>query len=536
MSTVLQSHINTSSDEFQTNKAAMDKLVAELNAHLEAGHQGGGPKAQARHVSRGKMLPRDRIDALLDEGSPFLELSALAAHDMYGFPVPGAGVIAGIGRVQGTQCMIVGNESTIKGGTYFPMSTKKHLRAQEIAQVNKLPCIYMADSGGAFLPLQAESFADRNHGGRIFYNQAQMSAAGIPQIALVMGMCTAGGAYVPAMCDEVVIVKNTGTIYLGGPPLVKAATGEVVGEQELGGADMHCGVSGVADHFAHSDAHAIEIARSIVGHLNYEQRPHVKLRKPEEPLYDPAELRGIVPPDQAVPYDCREIIARVVDGSRFDEFKSMYGDTLVTGFAHIHGYPVGILGNNGVLMPESALKAAHFVEVCSQRKIPLVFLQNIMGFMVGKKYERGGITKAGAKMVMAVANTNVPKLTMVVGGSFGAGNYAMCGRAYSPRFMHMWPNAKISVMGGPQAANVLATVTRDNYEAAGKEWTEEEEAAFKAPVEAKYAVEGSAYYASARVWDDGIVDPAHTREILALELAVACSQPIEDTKFGVFRM
>jgi 3-methylcrotonyl-CoA carboxylase beta subunit len=486
-------------------------------------------------------LVRDRIDALLDAGSAFLELSTLAAYGLYGADggdgeIASAGVVTGIGRVRGVECMIVANDATVKGGTYYPLTVKKHLRAQEIAQQNRLPCIYLVDSGGAFLPAQDEVFPDRDHFGRIFFNQATMSAQGIPQIAVVMGSCTAGGAYVPAMSDESIIVKNQGTIFLGGPPLVKAATGEVVSVEDLGGGDVHTRISGVCDHLAENDHHALAIARDIVGNLNWQKTVTLNLATPEAPLYDPAELLGVIPSDTKKPYDVREVVARLVDGSRFDEFKARYGATLVAGFAHLHGYPIGIVANNGILFSESALKGAHFIELCAQRGIPLVFLQNITGFMVGRKYENGGIAKDGAKLVMAVSNAQVPKFTMIIGGSFGAGNYGMCGRAFSPRLLWMWPNARISVMGGEQAASVLATVKRDGLEAAGKPWGAAEEAAFKAPIRAQYEAQGHPYYATARLWDDGVLDPAQSRQALALGISAALNAPIQRTQFGIFRM
>ena len=518
------------------NTEAMTALVAELRGIADQVRLGGGEVARQRHLSRGKLLPRDRVRGLIDRLSPFLEVGQFAAHGMYGGEVPSAGLITGVGRVSGRECMIVANDATVKGGTYFPLTVKKHLRAQEIAQQNRLPCIYLVDSGGANLPEQDQVFPDRDHFGRIFYNQAQMSAAGIPQIAVVMGSCTAGGAYVPAMSDESIIVRNQGTIFLGGPPLVKAATGEIVTAEDLGGADLHSRTSGVTDHYAENDGHALGIARRIVGNLNQPKRAALALREPVAPLFDAGELHGIVPADRRKPYDVREVIARIVDGSVFDEFKQLYGQTLVTGFAHIWGYPVGIVANNGILFSESAQKGAHFIELCAQRGIPLVFLQNITGFMVGRKYEAGGIAKDGAKMVTAVATAAVPKFTVVIGGSFGAGNYGMCGRAYSPRFMWMWPNARISVMGGPQAASVLAQVRRDGIEGRGGTWPAEDEAAFKAPIEAQYETQGHPYYASARLWDDGIIDPADTRRVLALGLSASLNAPPEPTRFGLFRM
>ena len=534
--TVLKTTMDSKAPAFRENDAAMRALVADLRAKVAAIKQGGGAAAREKHVKRGKLLPRERVRLLLDIGSPFLELSQFAAFGMYGGETPAAGIITGIGRVAGRECVIVCNDATVKGGTYFPMTVKKHVRAQEIARENNLPCLYLVDSGGANLPNQDEVFPDRDHFGRIFYNQATLSAAGVPQIAVVMGSCTAGGAYVPAMSDESIIVKNQGTIFLGGPPLVKAATGEVVSAEDLGGADVHSRISGVTDHYANDDAQALAIARRIVGNLNRTKRPDMDLRAPREPLYDPAEIYGIVSQDLRKPYDVREVIARIVDGSELDEFKQLYGPTIVTGFAHIWGYPVGIVANNGILFSESAQKAAHFIELCAQRRIPLVFLQNIAGFMVGRKYEAGGIAKDGAKMVTAVACADVPKFTVVIGGSFGAGNYGMCGRAFSPRFLWMWPNARISVMGGEQAASVLATVRRDNLEAQGKAWSKEDEEAFKAPIRAQYEEQGHPYYASARLWDDGIIDPAETRMVLGLALSAALNAPIGPTRFGVFRM
>ncbi|HXF89421.1 MAG TPA: carboxyl transferase domain-containing protein [Xanthobacteraceae bacterium] len=532
----LASSIDTSSEEFRSNAAHMDALVVELRRRRAEAAEGGPLRARERHVARGKLLPRERVMRLIDPGAPFLELSPLAAYGMYDDAIHGAGLITGIGRVEGRECMIVCNDSTIKGGTYFPMTVKKHLRAQEIARENRLPCLYLVDSGGANLPHQTEVFPDREHFGRIFYNQATMSAAGIPQIAVVMGSCTAGGAYVPAMADECIIVKGQGTIFLGGPPLVKAATGEVVSAEDLGGAEVHARTSGVVDHMAADDAHALSLARRIVANLNIKKSVDIQLLPPREPHYDPAELNGVVPADLRRQYDAREIIARLVDGSEFDEFKALYGTTLVTGFAHIAGIPVGILANNGILFSESALKGAHFIELCCQRRVPLLFLQNITGFMVGREAEAGGIAKDGAKMVTAVACAQVPKITVIVGGSFGAGNYGMCGRAYGPRFLFMWPNARISVMGGEQAASVLATVRRDNLEAEGKSWSKEEEEAFKAPIRRQYEEEGNPYYATARLWDDGIIAPAETRRVLALAFAATLNAPIPETRFGVFRM
>ncbi|MGW2036953.1 carboxyl transferase domain-containing protein [Streptomyces virginiae] len=533
---VLTSAADPASEAWRTNEAAHRELTEGLRARLDAARLGGGEKARARHTARGKLLPRDRVDTLLDPGSPFLELAPLAAEGMYGGSAPAAGVIAGIGRVSGRECVIVANDATVKGGTYYPMTVKKHLRAQEVALENRLPCLYLVDSGGAFLPMQDEVFPDREHFGRIFYNQARMSGAGIPQIAAVLGSCTAGGAYVPAMSDEAVIVRNQGTIFLGGPPLVKAATGEVVTAEELGGGEVHSRVSGVTDHLAEDDAHALRIVRNIVATLPERGALPWSVAAPEEPKVDPAGLYGAVPVDSRTPYDAREIIARITDGSRFQEFKSEFGQTLVTGFARIHGHPVGIIANNGILFAESAQKGAHFIELCDQRGIPLLFLQNISGFMVGRDYEAGGIAKHGAKMVTAVACARVPKLTVVVGGSYGAGNYSMCGRAYSPRFLWMWPNAKISVMGGEQAASVLATVKRDQIEGAGQEWPAEDEEAFKAPVRAQYEEQGNAYYATARLWDDGVIDPMETRQVLGLALTACANAPLGDSGFGIFRM
>lgn len=533
---VLTSAADPASEAWRTNEAAHTALVDELRAKLAAAGLGGGERARARHVARGKLLPRDRVDAVLDPGSPFLELAPLAADGLYGGDAPAAGVIAGIGRVSGRTCVIVANDATVKGGTYYPMTVKKHLRAQEVALENRLPCLYLVDSGGAFLPMQDDVFPDREHFGRIFYNQARMSGAGVPQIAAVLGSCTAGGAYVPAMSDEAVIVRNQGTIFLGGPPLVKAATGEVVTAEELGGGEVHSRTSGVTDHLAEDDAHALRIVRTIVSTLPERGELPWSVRPVEEPKVDPLGLYGAVPTDSRTPYDVREVIARVVDGSRFAEFKAEYGQTLITGFAHVHGHPVGIIANNGILFSESAQKGAHFIELCDQRGIPLVFLQNISGFMVGRDYEAGGIAKHGAKMVTAVACTRVPKLTIVIGGSYGAGNYSMCGRAYSPRFLWMWPNAKISVMGGEQAASVLATVKRDQLEARGEEWSEADEQAFKDPVRAQYEQQGSAYYATARLWDDGVIDPMETRQVLGLALTACAEAPLGEPGFGVFRM
>ncbi|MEV6779628.1 carboxyl transferase domain-containing protein [Streptomyces syringium] len=538
---VLGSTADPASDAWRANEAAHRELAAGLREKLAAARLGGGEKARARHTARGKLLPRDRVDALLDPGSPFLELAPLAAEGMYGGAAPAAGVISGIGRVSGREVVIVANDATVKGGTYYPMTVKKHLRAQEVALENRLPCLYLVDSGGAFLPLQDEVFPDRDHFGRIFYNQARMSGAGIPQIAAVLGSCTAGGAYVPAMSDEAVIVRGQGTIFLGGPPLVKAATGEVVTAEELGGGEVHSKVSGVTDHLAEDDAHALRIVRNIVATLPGRGPLPWPVEPAEEPRVDPRGLYGAVPVDSRTPYDAREIIARIVDGSRFQEFKAEFGQTLVTGFARIHGHPVGIVANNGILFSESAQKGAHFIELCDQRGIPLLFLQNISGFMVGRQYEAGGIAKHGAKMVTAVACTRVPKLTVVVGGSYGAGNYSMCGRAYSPRFLWMWPNAKISVMGGEQAASVLATVKRDQLEARGEEWSAADEDAFRAPVREQYETQGSAYYATARLWDDGVIDPLETRQVLGLALTACANAPLpaKDPSapgYGVFRM
>ncbi|TNE40562.1 MAG: methylcrotonoyl-CoA carboxylase [Alphaproteobacteria bacterium] len=532
---VLKSSISARDGAYQANARAMGALVEELEARVAAASLGGNERSRERHLSRGKLLPRDRVSRLLDPGSPFLELSQLAAYNMYDDAINGAGIITGLGQVAGRTCVIVCNDATIKGGTYYPMTVKKHLRAQEIAQQNKLPCIYLVDSGGANLPNQAEIFPDREHFGRIFFNQANMSAEGIPQIASVMGSCTAGGAYVPAMSDETIIVKNQGTIFLGGPPLVKAATGEVVTAEDLGGADVHARRSGVADHYANDDTHALALVRQIAGTLPGD-RSVIETYQPRAPLYDIEELDGIVPEALTTQYDVREIIARIVDGSEFDEFKKLYGVTLVTGFAKIEGVPVGIIANNGILFSESALKAAHFIELCCQRRIPLLFLQNITGFMVGSRYEAGGIAKDGAKMVTAVACANVPKITLVIGGSYGAGNYGMCGRAYSPRFLFTWPNARISVMGGEQAASVLATVRREGLEARGESWSMEDEEAFKDPVRASYEKEGNPYFATARLWDDGIIAPRDTRRVLGLAFRAALNAPIADPRYGVFRM
>jgi 3-methylcrotonyl-CoA carboxylase beta subunit len=532
----IRSQIDPRSPDFQANAAQMRATVDDLSNELARVAEGGGEKARTKHTERGKLLPRERIRTLLDPGSPFLELSALAAHGMYDGQAPCAGVITGVGRVNGIETLVIANDATVKGGTYFPMTVKKHLRAQEIALENRLPCVYLVDSGGAFLPLQDEVFPDRDHFGRIFYNQARMSALGIAQVAVVMGSCTAGGAYVPAMSDETIIVKEQGTIFLGGPPLVKAATGEVVDAETLGGADVHTSVSGVADHFAENDAHALSIARDVVANLNRRKSVALATIEPREPLYPASDIYGIVPRDTRIPFDIREIIARIVDGSEFHEFKARYGKTLVTGFGHIYGYPVGIVANNGILFSESALKGAHFIELCNQRNVPLVFLQNITGFMVGRKYEQAGIAKDGAKMVTAVACSHVPKFTVITGGSFGAGNYAMCGRGYQPRFLWMWPNARISVMGGEQAASVLATVRRDGLEAAGKTWPKDEEDAFKAPIREQYERQGHPYYATARLWDDGVIDPADTRRVLGLAISATLNAPVEPGRFGVFRM
>jgi 3-methylcrotonyl-CoA carboxylase beta subunit len=532
----LRSQLDPRAEEFRANAERMKALVADLREKVAAVSLGGDEEARAKHAGRGKLLPRERVRRLLDPGSPFLEIGQLAAWGMYGGEVPCASIITGIGRVSGRECVVVANDATVKGGTYYPMTVKKHLRAQEIALQNRLPCIYLVDSGGAFLPEQDNVFPDREHFGRIFYNQANMSAAGIPQVACVMGSCTAGGAYVPAMSEESIIVKGQGTIFLGGPPLVKAAIGEVVTPEELGGAEVHTRVSGVADHYALDDAHALAIVRRIVASLNVAKRVALEVREPREPLYPAEEIYGLIPADVRKPYEVREVLARLLDGSELDEFKQNYGTTLVTGFAHLHGYPVAVLANNGILFSESALKAAHFIELACQRGIPLLFLQNISGYMVGKKYEAGGIAKDGAKMVTAVATARVPKFTVILGGSFGAGNYGMCGRAYSPRFLWMWPNARISVMGGEQAASVLATVRRDGIEAKGGRWSKEEEAKFRQPILDQYERQGHPYYASARLWDDGVVDPADTRRLLGLAISASLNAPIEETKFGVFRM
>ncbi len=533
---VLESHVDTKGAEFQENRAHMDTLEADLRARLQEARKGGGEDAVRRQREQGKLLARERIDLLLDPGTPFLEIGALAAGGLYDGAAPSAGIVTGIGRVKGREVMVVANDATVKGGTYFPLTVKKHLRAQEVAEENRLPCVYLVDSGGAFLPLQADVFPDREHFGRIFYNEARMSAKGIPQVSVVLGSCTAGGAYVPAMSDEAVIVKGRGTIFLGGPPLVKAATGEEVTAEELGGADVHTRISGVADHLAQDDEHALEIARDVVSYLTARKELPWEVREPEDPAYDPKEMGGIIPTNIRKSYDAREVIARTVDGSRFSEFKALYGQTLVTGFAHIMGMPVGILANNGVLFSESALKATHFIEMCCLRKIPLVFLQNITGFIVGKEYEQKGIAKDGAKMVHAVANAQVPKFTVIVGGSFGAGNYGMCGRAYQPRQLWMWPNARISVMGGEQAASVLAQVKQEQLERAGKTLTAEEIDRIKAPVLAKYEEEGSPYYSTARLWDDGVIPPSETRTVLGLGISAALNAPVPDARFGVFRM
>ncbi len=528
--------IEPRSREFQENAEVMRRLVEDLRARQASVAEGGGARAVEKHLARGKLLPRERVRRLLDPGTPFLELSSLAAQDVYEEPIPSAGLISGIGRVSGRECMVICNDSTVKGGTYFPLTVKKHVRAQEIAQQNHLPCIYLVDSGGANLPHQDQVFPDRDHFGRCFFNQANMSAQGIPQIAVVMGSCTAGGAYVPAMSDEAIIVRNQGTIFLGGPPLVKAATGESVTAEELGGADVHSRQSGVTDHYARDDAHALSLARRAIENLGRPKSLDLDIKAPVAPQLDPEELLGIIPRDTRQPFDVREVIYRIVDDSRLDEFKRLYGETLVTGFARIHGYPCGIVANNGVLFSESALKGAHFIELCCQRGIPLIFLQNITGFMVGKKYEQGGIAKDGAKMVNAVACANVPKLTVIIGGSYGAGNYAMCGRAYSPRLLFTWPNARISVMGGEQAAHVLATVRRDGAEARGESWPESDQKSFMDEIREQYEHEGHPVYASARIWDDGIIDPRDTRRVLALGISASLNAPLEPTRFGVFRM
>ncbi|ABC22743.1 propionyl-CoA carboxylase [Rhodospirillum rubrum] len=533
---VIRSAIDPHGADFRANHLKMTALVDDLKRQVATIKAGGGAAARERHEGRGKLLPRERVRALLDIGSPFLEIGQFAAHGVYDDAVPAAGLIAGIGRIEGVDCVVVANDATVKGGTYYPLTVKKHLRAQEIAGENNLPCVYLVDSGGAFLPRQDEVFPDRDHFGRIFYNQAMLSAAGIPQIAVVMGSCTAGGAYVPAMCDEAIIVRDQGTIFLGGPPLVRAATGEVVSAEDLGGADVHCRISGVTDHYAEDDRHALALARRVVATLNRTKRVGLALRPPEEPLYDPAELYGIIPTDTRKPYDVREVIARLVDGSRLDAFKALYGPTLVCGFAHVFGYPVGVVANNGILFGDAARKGAHFVELCAKRAIPLIFLQNISGFMVGRKAESAGIARDGAKMVTAVACARVPKFTVLIGGSFGAGNYAMCGRGYGPRLLWSWPNSRISVMGGEQAATVLAQVRRDALESQGTPWSEVEEEAFKQPLRAQYETQGHPYYASARLWDDGIVDPVDTRMVLGLSISAALNAPVAETTFGVFRM
>jgi 3-methylcrotonyl-CoA carboxylase beta subunit len=533
---ILNTQINTRSPEFAANSASMLEQVNNLRTLLGRVSEGGGEKAQQRHVSRGKLLVRDRINALLDPGSAFLEVSPLAAYEVYGEDVAAAGVVAGIGRVEGVECVIIANDATVKGGSYYPLTVKKHLRAQSIAQQNRLPCIYLVDSGGANLPRQDEVFPDREHFGRIFFNQANMSAMGIPQLAVVMGSCTAGGAYVPAMADETIMVRNQATIFLAGPPLVKAATGEVVTAEDLGGADVHCKTSGVADHYAENDEHALAIARRCVANLNWKKLGQVQTRQPRTPLYAADELYGVIPAQSKQPYDVREVIARLVDGSEFDEFKALFGTTLVCGFATLHGYPIAILANNGILFAEAAQKGAHFIELACQRGIPLLFLQNITGFMVGQKYETGGIAKHGAKLVTAVACAQVPKFTVVIGGSFGAGNYGMCGRAYDPRFLWMWPNARIGVMGGEQAAGVLVQVKREQAERSGQTFSEQDEAQLKQPILEQYEHQGHPYYSSARLWDDGVIDPAQTRDLLGLALSASLNAPIEPTRFGVFRM
>ncbi|MBF6611871.1 MAG: methylcrotonoyl-CoA carboxylase [Chloroflexi bacterium] len=533
---LIKSHIDITSEQFCANRSYMASLVADLKARLRQVREGGGASAISKHRARGKILARDRVEMLLDPDTAFMEFSALAANGMYNGDAPSAGIITGVGVVSGQECVLIANDATVKGGTYYPITVKKHLRAQEIAEENHLPCIYLVDSGGAFLPLQDEVFPDREHFGRIFYNQATMSAKGIPQIAVVMGSCTAGGAYVPAMSDETVIVKGTGTIFLGGPPLVKAATGEEVSAEELGGADVHSRTSGVTDYYAVDDEHALAITRDIASNLFREKYYPWEVTSPEPPAYDPAEIYGVVEQDNRRPYDIREVIARIVDRSHFDEFKQLYGSTLVCGFGRIMGYPAGIIANNGILFSESALKGAHFIELCTKRRVPLVFLQNITGFMVGREYESKGIAKDGAKMVMAVANAQVPKFTVIIGGSFGAGNYAMCGRAYGPRQLWMWPNARISVMGGQQAANVLLTVRRDNLQAAGKEMTRDEQEEFMQPTLDKYEAEGNPYYSTARLWDDGIIDPVDTRMVLGLGIAASLNAQIPATEYGIFRM
>ncbi|MEE9396587.1 MAG: carboxyl transferase domain-containing protein [Methylococcales bacterium] len=532
----IQSKLDTNSSDFNDNREKMMSLVDELKDKINLAAEGGGERSRKKHLSRDKLLPRDRIKVLLDPGSPFLEFSQLAAHEMYEGNAPAAGIITGIGRVHGTEVMVVANDATVKGGTYYPLTVKKHLRAQEIARENHLPCIYLVDSGGAFLPLQHEVFPDKEHFGRIFFNQTNLSAMGIPQIAVVMGSCTAGGAYIPALCDESIIVKQQGTIFLGGPPLVKAATGEVVSAEELGGADVHCRESGVTDHMAEDDTHALSIARDIISHLNDRKQIPAKLRESREPLFPVEDILGVIPKDARQPFEVREIIARLVDGSEFQEFKPLYGSTLVCGFAHIHGYPVGIIANNGILFSPSALKGTHFIELCNQRGIPLLFLQNITGFMVGQKYEHEGIAKNGAKMVTAVSCAQVPKFTVLIGGSYGAGNYGMCGRAFGARMLWSWPNSRISTMGGEQAASVLATVRRDIIEGRNEEWSDEEEQAFRKPILEQYEEQSDPYFATARLWDDGIIDPRETRTVLGLALATAMNAPIEKTDYGIFRM
>ena len=536
MTDVLHSHLDTSSPDYQKNREHHLRTIGEISGFVAEAKRGGGAEATARHHKRGKLLPRERIAAILDPQAPFLELSPLAAHGLYDGDAPSAGIVTGIGLVQGREVMIVANDATVKGGTYFPMTVKKHVRAQEIALENRLPCVYLVDSGGAYLPLQADVFPDRDHFGRIFYNQARMSALRVPQVAVVLGSCTAGGAYVPAMSDESIIVKGNGTIFLGGPPLVKAATGEVVSAEDLGGADVHTRLSGVADHFAEDEPHALQLCRAIVSHLNARKQDQVAVQASEDPLYDAEEILGVLPRDTRTPYDVREVIARLVDGSRLHEFKTRYGTTLVTGFAHLHGIPIGIVANNGILFSESALKAAHFIELCCQRRVPLLFLQNITGFMVGRKYETGGIAKDGAKMVQAVATAPVPKLTVLIGGSFGAGNYGMCGRAYQPRFLFTWPNSRISVMGGEQAAGVLVQVKRDQLEEKGQRLSAEDEHKMRAPILEKYETEGHPLFASARLWDDGVIDPRQTRSALALALSATLNAPIPDWHAPVFRM
>lgn len=532
----LQSQLNPDDVTFQQNASVMRTMAADLKNVIYTIHQGGGDKARERHRQHGKLLPRDRIELLLDPGSEFLELSALAGYELYDDHLPAGGIITGVGRIMGVDCMLVVNDATVKGGTYYPITVKKHLRAQKIAEQNRLPCIYLVDSGGAYLPKQDEVFPDENHFGRIFYNQANMSAQGIPQVAVVMGSCTAGGAYIPAMADESIMVREQATIFLAGPPLVKAATGEVVTAEALGGADVHCRISGVADHYAQNDEHALTLTRRIISNLNYQKKGSVVMQAIKEPLYDAQELYGIIPADARYPFDVREIIARIVDNSELDEFKALYGKTLVCGFAHIWGIPVGIIANNGILFSEAALKGAHFIELCSQRGIPLLFLQNITGFMVGSKVESEGIAKNGAKLVTAVACARVPKITVIIGGSYGAGNYAMCGRAYEPRFLYMWPNARISVMGGEQAASVLAQVTREKKRRHGEAWSDEDEKALKAPLLEQYNKQSSAYYSSARLWDDGVIDPVDTRKIVGMSLSISLNAPIQATQFGIFRM